>query len=55
MATFYIPHDYHQVELYVIEHRNKSCHDVAGTGSDEDEEDHPLVHSDYHEQASVNT
>ena len=56
MATFYIAHDYHQVELYIIDHRNKSCRDViTGSDDDDDEENHPLVHSDYHEQASVNT
>lgn len=57
MATFYIHHDYHQVELYVIEHRNKFCHNVAtgSSSSSDDEENHPLVNSDYHEQPSVNT
>ena len=59
MSTFFISHDYYQVELYVAEHRNKVCHNVASTtGSSSDEEDsdnHPLVHSDYHEQPAVNT
>ena len=58
MSTFFIRHDYYQVELYVAEHRNKSCRNVISTVSTSDEEDsdqHPLVHSDYHEQPAVNT
>ena len=59
MSTFFIKHDYYQVELYIAEHRNKSCRNVASTtGSSSDEEDsdnHPLVHSYYHEKPAVNT
>lgn len=57
ISTFFIHHDYHQVELYVAEHRdnrNKLCHNVADdSASDDDSDDHPLVHSDYFEQPSV--
>ena len=57
MATFYIGHDYHQVELYVIEHRNKSCRDVTDNSSDEEDDDeiHPLVNADSNDPTTVNT
>jgi len=54
MATFFIRNDWHQVELYANKHRGKLSHNVA-TSTSSDDESNPLVHSDFHEQSSVNT
>ena len=55
MATFYVRNDWHQVELYIIEHRtNKLTNSLVTASGASSEEDDPLVHSDY-EQPSVNT